>query len=145
MSSVVNEKEKVPIYFSDVNLNYRINNRPLKTFNLESINYQIRNILSTEKGSRRFRPTFGSDLMGLLFEPMNEETAWRIETSVYDAIEVWMKDRIILDHSQTTVIPDKRNQLYTVYIKYVVLYNEVIGFYKISFSRKGISELQPDE
>lgn len=53
------------------------------------INQSIRIILSTMPGERVMRPTFGSRLHELVFEPMNPETATRARRLVEEALRLW--------------------------------------------------------
>lgn len=125
-----------PLYYLDVNTNFRRNTQDITVRNLEAINNQIRNLLTTIRGTRPFRPRFGSELPELLFEPMDEITAWRIETAIFESIETWMSDRIILDHSGCRVIPSISEGTYEVVLKYIVKYNRAIGWYKVRLKNR---------
>jgi phage baseplate assembly protein W len=55
----------------------------------KDIEEAIRIILRTEKGERRMRPEFGSDLHDLLFAPNNTTTFGRVEQVVREALARW--------------------------------------------------------
>jgi len=46
-------------------------------------------ILSTTVGERVHRPTFGSFLKRLIFEPVNRITAFRVEAEIRRALSAW--------------------------------------------------------
>ncbi|HXH20669.1 MAG TPA: GPW/gp25 family protein [Dehalococcoidia bacterium] len=55
----------------------------------DDIEQAIRIILSTTKGERRMRPTFGCDIHDLVFAPMNATTFGLIRHYVEDALDMW--------------------------------------------------------
>jgi len=50
----------------------------------------LRNLLLTNKGERVGQPTFGADLLLVLFEPMSENLLDRLEGSIKEAISEWL-------------------------------------------------------
>ena len=61
----------------------------------EAIRNSLINIINTRQGSRRMLPEFAINLMDLLFEPMDDTTAYEIGNRIFGAIERW-DDRIIV-------------------------------------------------
>ncbi|MCB0189518.1 MAG: GPW/gp25 family protein, partial [Caldilineaceae bacterium] len=61
------------------------------------IEQSIRIILSTAQGERVMRPTFGSRLHELVFEPMNVETMALARKYVADALGMWEPRINVLD------------------------------------------------
>ena len=60
------------IYFSDLDTQFTqnpISDDVVSIKNFESIKRSVRNIISTNKGERPFKPEFGSNVRALLFEP----------------------------------------------------------------------------
>ena len=60
------------IYFSDLDTQFTqnpISDDVVSIKNFESIKRSVRNIISTNKGERPFKPDFGSNVRALLFEP----------------------------------------------------------------------------
>jgi phage baseplate assembly protein W len=55
----------------------------------EDIEQAIRIILSTAKGERRMRPTFGCDIHTLVFAPQNEATFGLMRYYVEEALLFW--------------------------------------------------------
>lgn len=80
-------------------------------YDVDAVFQSIGNILQTEKGERFFRPEFGSELGGFLFELNDVGTEAMIEKWIVDAIERW-DTRLVLDYNRTSVerIPDN-NQM----------------------------------
>jgi phage baseplate assembly protein W len=77
-------------------------------YDVDAVFQSIGNILQTEKGERFFRPEFGSELGGFLFELNDAGTAAMVEKWIVDAIERW-DTRLVLDYNRTSVDqnPDK--------------------------------------
>ena len=76
-----------------------------KTF-LEQTKSNVKNLLLTIRGERLGNPTFGSDLMRLLFEPQNDDFEAAIEESIRSSMDEWMPFVKIRD---ITVTPSPRN------------------------------------
>ena len=74
--------------------------------NEEAVRTSIDNILNTSKGERLFRPTFGSGLRNLLFEPMTESVFNSVAKDIKDAIEAW-DNRVIIESVSVQADPDK--------------------------------------
>jgi phage baseplate assembly protein W len=101
--------------YSDVNLYTNIYTNDVQVYDEFSINQSIVTILGTLPGQRLFRPTFGSYLYYLLFEPMNSITANSIANASIIAIEQW-ETRIKL--TDTSVTPDYANLSYDIALTY---------------------------
>lgn len=108
--------------YSDINTSYHQDNKALNVYNLDAINNQVVNILTTPIGERPFEPEFGSILPTLLFEPISDVTSWSIETEIFEALGRW-QPRIRIIQSQTRAIPDPKNASYLLFIAYTTLYN----------------------
>ena len=61
----------------------------------------VLNILTTAPGEKLLNPTFGLDLRGYLFEPINTTTSYFIATDVYDNIGA-QEPRILLESVSVT-------------------------------------------
>ena len=103
--------------YSDLNLYHGTYNLDEMAYDEYSINQSIMTILGTVPGQRLFRPTFGSGVYNLLFEPMNANTAAAIKNSVIIAISRW-ETRIVIMNS--IVYPDVANRVYSVGLDYTV-------------------------
>lgn len=57
--------------------------------NENSIKQAIRTLILTDPYERPFEPTKGCGVRGLLFEPVDSQTAAAIETSIRSTIENW--------------------------------------------------------
>ncbi|MGW2279183.1 GPW/gp25 family protein [Streptomyces sp. NPDC001770] len=66
----------------------------------------IRLVLSTAPGERPMRPDFGCAIQDLVFAPVNEQTAGRIQHEVYASLDRW-EPRIEVDDVDVTVGADQ--------------------------------------
>jgi len=57
----------------------------------------IEQVLFTAPGERVNRPTFGSGLLGLVFEPNGEALAAATEHTVHGALQLWLGDLIVVE------------------------------------------------
>jgi len=97
-----------PIVYSDVS------NKPSKSekvINEHAVYQALDNLLSTEKGERLFLPNFGAELRKLLFEPIDEMTAFLIKSKLIESIQIW-EPRVEL--ITLSVIPYPDDNLYVV-------------------------------
>ncbi len=75
-------------------------------------------ILGTRPGERVMRPTFGSRLHELYFEPNNLQTAARAEQYVEEALQMW-EPRVLVTAVEAMPDPDADNRL-LIHITYQV-------------------------
>ena len=57
---------------------------------LQQAQHNIRNLLLTIKGERLGNPTFGSDLMRVIFEPEDEFLESKIEEAIRSSMDEWL-------------------------------------------------------
>jgi phage baseplate assembly protein W len=57
----------------------------------------LKNLLLTSKGERRYLPTFGTGVMNLLFDPNTTEVGENLKDEISSAISFWMP-YIIIDN-----------------------------------------------
>jgi Bacteriophage baseplate protein W len=57
----------------------------------------IEQVLFTAPGERVNRPTFGSGLLGLVFEPNGEALAAATEHTVQGALQLWLGELIVVE------------------------------------------------
>lgn len=98
-------------YGQDVASNYSL------VYNENVLNQGILSILTTRRGSRIFNRDFGSILMDLLFDPVDEVGSLRIKTEILSALRTW-EPRV--DVESVIVLPDIANQQYYVELHYKV-------------------------
>lgn len=110
-------KTAASIIFSDTNLDVNDESSYALVFNEDAINKSIITILGTRIGTRPFRRDFGSTLLDLIFNPMDEITAGSIRTALIEAIDRW-EPRIKMVKSE--VIPNYEIQSYYVYLEYTI-------------------------
>ncbi len=84
----------------------------------QDIEQAIRIILSTSKGERRMRPTFGCDIHSLVFDPTNATTFGLIRHYVEEALEIW-EPRIGV--TEVLVAPAMESGRIDVLVNYEVL------------------------
>lgn len=78
--------EVTSIIFSDVNFFLSPADNYTLVYDEDSIKNSVLTILRTAKGSRPFQRNFGTSLLNLVFEPLNNLTAARIRTELFEAI-----------------------------------------------------------
>lgn len=62
----------------------------------------IEQVLFTAPGERVNRPTFGSGLLGLVFEPNGEALAAATEHTVHGALQLWLGELIVVEGVDVT-------------------------------------------
>ena len=75
----------LPMQYDEVNGFF-----PGHSTTLSQAGSNLRNLLLTNKGERVGQPTFGADLLLVLFEPMSENLLDRLEDSINEAISEWL-------------------------------------------------------
>ena len=81
--------------------------------NVAAVMSSIDNILRTRKGERVMLPTFGSNLMDAVFEPMNDTILKYLSRDIKVTIERW-DDRVIIDDIQIYSDPDQASIAVTI-------------------------------
>lgn len=96
---------------------------------IQAIYQSIYNILNTIPGERLFLPEFGANLEGLLFELINDLTAFSILNEITNAINRW-EPRVSIDYSQSSVIPVPAEFKYDAVIAFRIkgLSNQIFQF-----------------
>lgn len=101
---MTNYSESGEIVYSDVNIDLGKGSSYELLYDEDAIRRAILNIISTRRGSRPFRRDFGSNLMEILFDPLDEITARRIRTmlmndiAAYETRVVLQEVEVLLDH-----------------------------------------------
>jgi len=62
---------------------------------LEQASTNVRSLLLTRKGERYIQPTFGTDLLNILFQPNINELKDLVSSTITDAITYWLPYIII--------------------------------------------------
>ncbi len=74
--------------------------RTAETGDEEHLRQLIEQVLFTQPGERVNRPTFGSDLMQLVFAPASDELATAAQFMVQGALQQWLGDLIQVEAVQ---------------------------------------------
>ena len=112
--------EPLPKTFSDINLSMKRNpvTKDLDEItNEQAVQASVLNILATGPYERLFRPDLGAGLKEMLFEPMTNLTASRMENRIRAAIAT-QEPRVTV--STVTVIPNEERQLYDIFVTCVI-------------------------
>jgi len=83
-----------------------------------AVSKAIRNLMLTDRGERLYQPDIGSNLKGMLFEPMNEATAELISTFMRETIKNYEPRAVVI---KIIVVPNYDKDLYSVTIVYMVI------------------------
>lgn len=115
------------VVFSDINPDVSLDGPFELVFNEDAIIKSLETCFTTPKYSRAFRRQFGSRLLHLLFQPMDDITANAIGLELRQVAQEW--ERRITDIS-VIVIPDYANQQYYVELTYRIplLGNKMVNY-----------------
>lgn len=101
----------------DINLG-KARNGDIKTmYEVDAIKNSLINIMSTMQGQRRMLNEFALPIYGLLFEPMDKQTANSLGSAMLSAIDKW-EDRIKVEHLK--IIANYEDQTYDVTLTFSV-------------------------
>ena len=108
------------IYWKDFDNNFtkKNNGDVLEMHNIDAIGNSLTNIFETFQGRRRMLPEFALPNYGILFEPVDEITSYRLGEMILEAVERW-ETRIVVDSVEVLANPDKN--LYTVNLEYRII------------------------
>lgn len=104
---------------------------------IQSIYQSLDNLLKTNKGDRLFNPNYGSDLENLLFEPLDELTAFSIYNNIIKLVSQ-EEPRIVLHYGGSTVVANFNNNSFDVTLKFKLLDDSLEDYgntYNTSLSR----------
>jgi phage baseplate assembly protein W len=90
----------------------------VKYTNENAVSKSIRNLMLTNRGERLYQPDIGTDINRMLFEPMSDGISELLSTYITHTINVYEPRAKVLN---TRVIPDFDNNLYSVYITFMVI------------------------
>jgi phage baseplate assembly protein W len=115
-------------FFNDLERRFQQRSNQIVVTGADALNENIDNILECPVGSFMFNRAFGSRIKSILFEPMNDLTAYRLKISIIEAIEKW-EPRVLVLVQQSAVIPYYDIHFYNAYIVYQILANDQIVTY----------------
>jgi len=118
--------ERISQSFKDISSSFKVNplNEDLIAVKNETaIARSVRNLIMTQPGERFFNPLLGSEVMGLLFENVDELTASEISDQIKLTIENF-EPRVIL--TDVDVSPDYDNGEFNVSINYDIVGIDVL-------------------
>lgn len=109
--------------FSDIDLNF--NKHPItkdvtRKVDSNAIIASVKNLVQTNHYERSFRPTLGSNIRALLFEPLDTIIAMTLQKEIQVLINNY-EPRVRIDDIQ--VLIDEEKQSYNVYLRFYVLNN----------------------
>jgi len=81
----------------DIKLEVQFDGDLTRDTEYDAVINSLHNIFNTMPGSRRMLPEFAVNIWGLLFEPMDEETGFRIGNEFLRAVQNW-DDRVIVQN-----------------------------------------------
>ena len=90
---------RLPMQYDDVRGFF-----PGTSTTLSQTGSNIRNLLLTNKGERVGQPTFGADIMKVLFEQMSDELVNQVESNISEAMAEWLPHVTV---SKLNVEPDE--------------------------------------
>jgi phage baseplate assembly protein W len=115
-------------FFNDLERRFLQRSNQIVVTGADALNENIDNILECPVGSFMFNRAFGSRIKSILFEPMNDLTAYRLKISIVEAIEKW-EPRVQVVLQTSSVIPYYDIHLYVAQVVYIILSNNQIVTY----------------
>jgi phage baseplate assembly protein W len=91
-------------------------------YTLEQVKNNIRNLLSTKKGERRMKPTFGHSLNNFVFDPNDTTLIQRVKQSLTTDINFWIPMTTI-DNIDVKVLKREDVDIYRLYINLTISVN----------------------
>ena len=118
--------ERVSKGFKDISASFQVN--PLNDdlialTNINAIARSIRNLVFTQRGDIPFKPTLGSRVSELLFEPMDQITSTALREEIRDTIDNF-EPRVKLE--EVEVVPDYDEGQYDIIINYIIIGIDVL-------------------
>jgi len=106
-------------YYSDININLdkTITGDIEKNDDIDAVKNSLTNILGTLQGGRRMLPEFATNVYSLLFDPIDEITAYNIGNIMLESIQKW-DERVVV--KEIAVIPDYDNNQYNVSLNFTI-------------------------
>ena len=119
--------QRISKAFRDISATFQANplNQDLVALrNENAIARSIRNLILTEPGERPFNPVLGSRVSSLLFETLDNQTAFAIKSEIINTIKNF-EPRVTLNKVEVT--PDFENNEFHVSIRYNIVGIDVPG------------------
>ena len=120
-SSNTNNSKRSNRIYKDLDLDFgrnRITNDVNKLTDVEAVKRSVRNLINTNHYERPFHPEIGSDVRGMLFEPMTPLTALNLQRKVAEVLNNF-EPRI--DLQQVLANPNIDNNSYELKIMFYVV------------------------
>jgi phage baseplate assembly protein W len=108
-----NISTKTTKIWKDINLKFDKHpetNDLARVFDVESIKRSVKNLILTDYGERPFQPWIGSNIRGLLFEQMDNQTVSGLRSQIMMLLENF-EPRVILTSLEINDIHDDNNRL----------------------------------
>jgi hypothetical protein len=109
--------------FSDLDLNFSkhpITKDVARKVDSNAIIASVKNLIQTNHYERPFRPTLGSNIRAMLFEPIDPITAINLQKEIEVLLNNY-EPRVRIDDLQVTA--DETTQTYNVYLRFYVINN----------------------
>ena len=120
-ASNTNNSKRANRIYKDLDLNFGrnpITNDVNKLTDVEAVKRSVRNLINTNHYERPFHPEIGSDVRGMLFEPMTPLTALNLQRKVAEVLNNF-EPRINLQ--QVLASPDIDRNSYELKIMFYVI------------------------
>lgn len=109
------------VTYIDVNFAVIGTYRNTLVYQVNAVENAILHIIGTPRRQRLMRPTFGSFVHQILFDPLDTVTATKLEMEIYAAVAQWESERVNLPRTGITVAVDKLNGVFQVALRYKLL------------------------
>lgn len=105
-------------HYIDVNIDFDNAGDNILVVDSAAVRAKIMNVLGVILGEEPFEPTFGSLLPFRLFNPVNEDTAFRLEADVIGALMTQMASEITVYHGACRVAELPNGDGYSITVTY---------------------------
>jgi len=120
----------------DINTLMDQNGKPDLLPDVQAINNSLYNLFRCHVGGRGpiFEPEYGTNLMQLIHEPLDNITANKVRAYLIQAIQRW-EPRITIDMNKTNVRADTTSNAFRVQVYYVIVGVNQPGQADLTFTR----------
>lgn len=105
----------------------------VKVYDENAINQSLISLFSTIRGERFFKPSYGSNIPFLLFEPFDSITANAIIEDVRDSIKTWEDVRIKI--IELSIDMDADNSIYNLHMEYSLKSTLEFGNFELALQK----------
>lgn len=113
------------IVICDINSDYKRNSSSELLYSTSAINNEIANVLGINLNEYWWLPSFGSNLLSYVHDPLDETTAYKIYIEVVTKIPYWIPYITLTPKTEVTV--DYNNNAFNIIVEYTIASTNIIA------------------